>query len=236
VNKRLALVGVWAVFAAAAVGVGFGAAGLVDAPFAEELSSGSGTSVSAAGGGNSPVGTDAAPDGATLAPGSDEPTEDATTPSLPRSTAAALPPGGTATSTRGRPGTGRSTTRGTPSKSATRRPPSASAPRGTTSSSRTTSRSINTRGGYVQARCSNGLAAVSASPAVGWRLDEKSPGWLRQAEVRFQLASDDDQRVKVDVTCSTRGPVFAVRNETGGGGGGGGGDGGGSGRGGGSDD
>jgi hypothetical protein len=235
VNKRLALVGVWAVFAAAAVGVGFGAAGLVDAPFAEELSSGAGTNVSAAGGGNSPVGTDAAPDGATLAPGSDEPTEDATTPGLPRSTAAALPPGTTSAATRGGPGTGRSTTRGTPSKSATQRPPSAGTPRRTASPSRTTSRSINTRGGYVQARCSNGLAAVSASPAVGWRLDEKSPGWLRQAEVRFQLASDDDQRVKVDVTCATRGPVFAVRNETGGGGGGGD-DGDGSGRGGGSDD
>jgi hypothetical protein len=45
VNRRSALVALWAIFAAAAVGVGFGAAGLVGDPFTAGTTSGAGPAV-----------------------------------------------------------------------------------------------------------------------------------------------------------------------------------------------
>jgi hypothetical protein len=63
VDRRLALVAVWALFAAAAVGVGFGAAGLVGDPFTDgEVSTGGVTSSAA------PTTTGAAPTTSTSAP------------------------------------------------------------------------------------------------------------------------------------------------------------------------
>lgn len=70
VNRRLALVAVWALFAAAAVGVGFGAAGLVGDPFTDgevgsATAAGSPSSVTPAPASSSPTGSsaEATPDG-----------------------------------------------------------------------------------------------------------------------------------------------------------------------------
>ena len=119
-------------------------------------------------------------------------------------------------------------------------PKGTTGPKGTRSGSPATSaepkpvvRGFNTRGGYVSASCRDGLVAVSASPAVGWRLDGVTSGRVVTADVEFRSG---DLGVEVSAVCSGGLPRFSLDDRGGGGGGGGhGGDGGGSG-GGGSDD
>jgi len=117
-------------------------------------------------------------------------------------------------------------------------PKGTTGPKGTRSGSPATSaepkpvvRGFNTRGGYVSASCRDGLVAVSASPAVGWRLDGVTSGRVVTADVEFRSG---DLGVEVSAVCSGGLPRFSL-DDRGGGGGGGGGHGGGSG-GGGSDD
>jgi hypothetical protein len=69
VDRRLALVAVWALFAAAAVGVGFGAAGLVGDPFTDGEVSTGGVTSSAAPSASSAAPTTSTPAPATTTPG-----------------------------------------------------------------------------------------------------------------------------------------------------------------------
>ncbi len=157
-NKRVALVGLWLAFAVAAVGVGFGASGLVDDPF-------------------------------TGASGSVENVNDPT-------------PSRTATPS------GSSSTSPSPSASATSSP-SSTATGG--ASAGPVTRTKTTSGGSIVAQCRGGLVSVSASPAVGWELDDIDRGRSREARVRFERGDGDDKgRVDVRVRCSGGRPTFAV--------------------------
>lgn len=151
-NRRLALVALWAVFAAAAVGVGFGAAGLVGDPFT------TGT-----------TGTVPAVD--------DTPTSD------PATSSPAPRPSGSATSA-----------------------PSAGGPE---------TRTLSTRGGFVSATCRDGLLRLSASPAVGWGIDDLESGEGNEGRVRFEESEDGDDRVDVRASCGGGVPRFAFEDDGG---------------------
>lgn len=106
-------------------------------------------------------------------------------------------------------------------------PKGTTGPKGTKSGSPATSaepkpvvRGFNTRGGYVSASCRDGLVAVSASPAVGWRLDGVTSGRVVTADVEFRSG---DLGVEVSAVCSGGLPRFSLDDRGGGGGGGGGG-------------
>jgi hypothetical protein len=158
-DRRWALAGVWALFAAASVGVGFAAAGLVGDPFSD-----------------------------------------------PAGVAAAAPP-----STAG----SRST-----SGPATPRPsgPSVSSPRpaGTSDTDpEPTVHSVTTRGGFVAGSCRAGLVTVSASPAIGWQIEDVDGGQVTDARVRFET-TDGDGRVEVHSWCAGGTARFSVDDRTGG--------------------
>jgi hypothetical protein len=142
VDRRVALGVLWALFAAASVGVGFGAAGLVNNPF-------TGT-----GGDLAPV---------AVPPSTAEPTD--------------------------RPSTG------SPA-------PAESEP---------AVRGFSTRACFVSGSCSGGLVAVSASPAVGWSLDDVDSGRRDEARVRFEH-SDGDGRVEVTAWCERGVPRFSAED------------------------
>ncbi|MDQ1628059.1 MAG: hypothetical protein QOI54_1803 [Actinomycetota bacterium] len=143
--KRFTLFALWAVFAAAAVGVGFGASGLLGQPFT--------AAPSAADVGSSGVVAD-----------SSSPTDTAS-PSL------------------------------TAASSAT--------------ADAAVQRGIPTRGGFVSATCRGRWVELSVSPAVGWRLKDRTSGQARTARVRFEPNGDaHGERVTVDVRCASGSPVF----------------------------
>jgi hypothetical protein len=162
-DRRWALAAVWALFAAASVGVGFAAAGLVGDPFSD------------------PTGV----------------------------SAAAPPP-----SASSRPTSGTASPRPTGS--------SVSSPRPTGSGQATgpepTVHSVTTRGGFVAGSCRAGLVTVSASPAIGWQIDDVDGGQVVDARVRFE-ATGGDGRVEVHSWCSGGAAKFSVDDRSRGGGG-----------------
>ena len=129
-----------------------------------------------------------------------------------------------------------------PSGTASPRPTgsSVSSPRptrtGATADPEPTVHSVTTRGGFVAGSCRDGLVTVSASPAIGWQIDDVDGGQVVDARVRFE-ATGGDGRVEVHSWCSAGTATFSVddrsRGDGGGGEDGGGGSGGSSGRGGG---
>jgi len=152
-DRRLALVAAWVLFAVASVGVGFGAAGLVGDPFTD----GGVTAPAASGSGDGP---------------------------------------GTSTPT--------SSTSPTPSAS----------PSSTTSTVADVQRSVTTRGGFVSGTCRSGLVRLSASPALGWEVDDLDDEPERQARVRFERVDDGDGRVEVQASCVGGTPHFAVEDDS----------------------
>jgi len=161
-DRRWGLAALWALFAAASVGVGFAAAGLVGDPFSD------------------PAGVTAA--------------------AAPRPTDSSV-----------------SSPRPTGSGQATDPEP--------------TVHSVTTQGGFVAGSCRAGLVTVSASPAIGWQIDDVDGGQVVDARVRFE-ATGGDGRVEVHSWCSGGTAKFSVDDRDRGGGGSGG-SGGSSGRGGG---
>jgi hypothetical protein len=178
-DRRWALAAVWALFAAASVGVGFAAAGLVGDPFSD------------------PAGV----------------------------TAAASPP-----SAGSRPTSGTASPRPTGSSVGSPRPTGT----GAAADPEPTVHSVTTRGGFVAGSCRAGLVTVSASPAIGWQIDDVDGGQVVDARVRFE-ATGGDGRVEVHSWCSGGTAKFSVDDRSRGedGGGSGSGSGGSSGRGGG---
>ena len=162
-DRRWALAAVWALFAAASVGVGFAAAGLVGDPFSD------------------PAGVTAA--AAPPAPGS-RPTS---------STASPRPTGSSASSPR-------------PTRT------------GVSADPVPTVHSVTTRGGFVAGSCRAGLVTVSASPAIGWQIDDVDGGQVVDARVRFE-ATGGDGRVEVHSWCSGGAAKFSVDDRSRGGGG-----------------
>ena len=69
--------------------------------------------------------------------------------------------------------------------------------------------------------CRGGLVSVSASPAVGWAIDDVDRGRVERARVRFQGTDDSNQRVEVQSWCAGGVPRFSVEDRDRGGGGGG---------------
>jgi hypothetical protein len=170
-DRRWALAAVWALFAAASVGVGFAAAGLVGDPFSDPA----GTTVGAA-------------------PPSAGPTSGTASPRPTGSSVSSPRPTGTGAATDPEP----------------------------------TVHSVTTRGGFVAGSCRAGLVTVSASPAIGWQIDDVDGGQVVDARVRFE-ASGGDGRVEVHSWCSDGTAKFSVDDRSGGGDDGGGGPGSGSG-------
>ena len=175
-DRQWALAAVWALFAAASVGVGFAAAGLVGDPFSD-----------------------------------------------PAGVAAAAPP----PSTGSRPTSGTASPRPTGSSVSGHRPTGS----GQATGPEPTVHSVTTRGGFVAGSCRAGLVTVSASPAIGWQIDDLDGGQVVDARVRFE-ATGGDGRVEVHSWCSGGAAKFSVDDRDRGGGGSGG-SGGSSGRGGG---
>src|SRR3990170_9094758 len=139
-DRRFALVAAWALFAAASVGVGFAAAGLVGDPFTD-----GGVAAPAAGGSGGTPST--SPSASPSSPGSTSPQ-----------------PGGSGTVA-------------------------------------DVTRSVTTRGGFVSGTCRAGLVRLSASPAVGWEIDDLDDEPEREARVRFERVDDGDGRVEVRAGC-----------------------------------
>jgi hypothetical protein len=96
---------------------------------------------------------------------------------------------------------------------------------------------ISTRAGYVSGTCRAGLVTVGAAPAVYWKVDSMTRGWVHTARVRLEPAQDaSGERFEVTATCSGGKPGFTPVYHPGGGGGGDDGGGGGDDGGGGGDD
>ncbi|MDQ1669973.1 MAG: hypothetical protein QOE40_2034 [Actinomycetota bacterium] len=241
-NRRFALVALWAVFAAASVGVGFGAAGLVGTPFTDVGSASRGNQAGAANAASIP--SDSSSSVAT------SPAEDSSAPSKSAKTAksATSAKANKSASARRSAAVRAATAAGTKRAASKSASPRSRATRSSggggggatkaAASATVTHGSVSTRGGYVSGTCRSGLIALSASPAVGWRLDGVSGGYSVAGEAEFEQSADSESKVKVDAWCAAGKPAFSVENRDGGGGGGGGGggDGSGSGGGGGSDD
>jgi hypothetical protein len=158
-DRRWVLAAVWALFAAASVGVGFAAAGLVGDPFSDAAGVAAAAPPPAAGSGPA---TSASPRSSTSSVGG------------PR-------PSGTAATTEPEP----------------------------------TVHSVTTRGGFVAGSCRDGLVTVSASPAIGWQLEDVDGGQVVDARVRFEAISGDG-RVEVHSWCSGGTARFSVDDRTGG--------------------
>jgi hypothetical protein len=165
-DRRWALAAVWALFAAASVGVGFAAAGLVGDPFSD------------------PTGV----------------------------SAVASPP-----SAGNRPTSGTASPRPTGSSVSSPRPTRT----GVSADPVPTVHSVTTRGGFVAGSCRAGLVTVSASPAIGWQIDDVDGGQVTDARVRFE-ATGGDGRVEVHSWCSGGTAKFSVDDRDRGGGGSGG--------------
>lgn len=173
-DRRWTLAGVWALFAAASVGVGFGAAGLVGDPFSDP---GQGTALS-------PVFV-AGPTTSAVAPGAGP--SPSRTPSPGHSTSQGTSrTGGTSHST-----------------SVTGSPDPVAEP---------AVRSVTTRGGYVAGSCRGGLVTVSASPAVGWRIDAIDSRPTEEATVKFRQSNGDGE-VEVHARCSSGEARFEVGDD-----------------------
>jgi hypothetical protein len=191
VPRRVTLVALWAVFAAASVSVGFAAAGLVSDPFTDARTTTEVTNL--AGSGAAPV---TEPDGgpnaqATGAPAPSTQTPDAQTPTVTPSTSGA-------------------TRSAAPTRSARSAP----------SVSSTVKSGIPTEGGYVSGTCRGGLVSVGAAPAVYWRVESKTPGRVHTARVRLEPVQDArGERVDVTVSCPGGKPAFTHDYSPGGGGG-----------------
>lgn len=67
-----------------------------------------------------------------------------------------------------------------------------------------------TRGGLVSATCRSGLVQVSASPAMGWQIEDIDGSPQRDARVRFEQR---DSRVQVEAGCSRGAPRFALDDD-----------------------
>jgi hypothetical protein len=217
-------VALWAVFAAASVGVGFGAAGLVGStPFAN---TGSDTRDSA------DIGRDfiatAPNDASSTAAASPSVDQSATGQGSPKASSKSASPRPSASSqATSAPG---SSPAGSKSSKPGRRSPAASPakPRSTSSTPKSsgggaqpteTRGSVATAGGFVSGSCRSGLVALSASPAVGWTLDGVTAGRTAEGEVEFEQSGETDAKVKVRARCAAGGPKFSVENIAGGGGG-----------------
>lgn len=189
-DRRLALTALWAAFAAASVGVGFGAAGLVGDPFSDGV-------------------TDAAP----------------ATRSGPEASSTSPPHAGTnePASSAGPTGTGSSTPTGQASPRTSTTAPGAPEGPGPAPDQAVT-RNIITGEGTVWATCRSGLVQLSASPAVGWQIEDIDEGRQRDARVRFEPAGDGDGRVEVEAVCAQGTPQFALDDDRDSGGGHGGSD------------
>jgi hypothetical protein len=187
-NRRWTLAAVWALFAAASVGVGFGAAGLVGDPLGDSGQGSTLTPVFVAG--PTPLATT----GATTA-------DPSGTPSPRHSTSH-----------------GGSTASASPTKSESHRPTVAGSSEPVAEPA---VRSVTTRGGYVAGSCRHGLVTVSASPAVGWRIDQIDRSPTEEATVKFRQSSGDGE-VEVHATCSGGEARFVVGDDRGSSGGSGG--------------
>lgn len=202
----------WAVFAAAAVGVGFGAAGLVGDPFTDGVGEAAVTDLSA---GATPEPADSA---GTALPGS-SPTSATGSPS---GRPTGDPDRGGPTGGTDRPAPSGSSPGTTASGSTTRPTASGTRPAG----ARTVTRTLATRAGIVSARCRLGLVRLGASPAVGWTIKDIDGGPRRVARVRFEEVAEDGSRVEVRAGCVLGRPRFVLdddpgdEDETSGGGGG----------------
>ena len=95
---------------------------------------------------------------------------------------------------------------------------------GATAEPEPTVHSVTTRGGFVAGSCRAGLVTVSASPAIGWQIDDVDGGQVVDARVRFE-ATGGDGRVEVHSWCSGGAAKFSVDDRSRGGGGDDGGDG-----------
>jgi hypothetical protein len=175
VPKGVTLIAVWAIFAAAAVGVGFGAAGLVGDPFTSTT-------------------TTTAEEGAAVGLGLDDGATAAATPS----------PSGTV---------GGSKASSAPTRTAQSRSPSGgvTAHRSPTTATTVTGEHTSV-GGYVSAACRDGLVSVSAVPAVGWEVEDRTSGRVSTARVRFEPHEGDGAEVELFVHCSASHgrPVFST--------------------------
>jgi hypothetical protein len=188
-DRRLALVALWAVFAAASVGVGFAAAGLVGDPFTDPQTAG--VSAATAQSASAPV-SSAAPE-TTATSGSERPRH-RTHPKSPTATSRA---------------TSRPASSGSSGGTATARPrPSATSKAGSATTSDATRRTITTRAGLVSGTCRSGLVSLSASPAVGWSIDEISGGRREEGKVKFRRTGDGEGELEVHARCSGGGPTF----------------------------
>ena len=208
-DKRFALVAVWLVFAAAAVGVGFGAAGLVGEPF-ERVTGSAGDRLPVVDDVGEPAASQSAEDDPAATPtptktaspagstgparGVDEPTASA----RPRTT-------GVRSADSGSTPTRRSSS---PRPRASRTGGGSSAPEAPTAQTRT----LSTRGGLVSATCRGSALEVGASPAVGWEIAEVEREDDGEQKVRFEPV-DGDGRVEVRVRCAGGAPVFSVEDE-----------------------
>ncbi len=190
-QRRIALVALWLVFAVAAVGVGFGAANLVDDPY-----------TGSAGGGVLSVtqegGSSAATVPTSTSTPSSTPTKHRRRSSQSASARESTPTTRVATTSTARPAPSPSRTR-----SASPRPA-----RSTDASSAGTSRTVTTSGGVVTATCRGGLVSVGASPAVGWTLERASGGWGEEGEVKFRRSGGAEGEVEVHVVCASGTPRF----------------------------
>jgi hypothetical protein len=188
-NRRWTLAAVWALFAAASVGVGFGAAGLVGDPFGDSGQGSALTPVFVAG---------PTPSSATTGATTAEPSP--------------------------APSRGHSASHGTnpvdsagPTRSESHRP---SVVDSSDPVVEPAVRSVTTRGGYVAGSCRHGLVTVSASPAVGWRIDQIDRSPTEEATVKFRQSSGDGE-VEVHATCSGGEARFVVGDDRSSGSGGG---------------
>jgi hypothetical protein len=75
-------------------------------------------------------------------------------------------------------------------------------------------RSLSSRGGLVSATCRDGLVQLSASPAVGWEIEDIDGGRQREARVRFERSDDGDGRVEVRAVCTGAGPQFELDDDS----------------------
>lgn len=201
-QRRIALVALWLVFAVAAVGVGFGAANLVDDPY-----------TGSAGGGVLSVTQEGGSSATTLPTSTSTSTPSSSATSTPHrrrssqraSAGESTPTTRVATTSTARPAPSPSRTR-----SASPRPA-----RSTDASSAGTSRTVTTSGGVVTATCRGGLVSVGASPAVGWTLERASGGWGEEAEVKFRPSDGAEGEVEVHVVCASGTPRFEYDDHAG---------------------
>lgn len=203
------LAALWVVFAVASVGVGFAAAGLVGDPFTDS--------------GSDVVATGARPAFTTTPPG------DASSGAASSGAATSSQPGAgsKAPATSSRPATG---TR-SPSHSSSGGGPTTGGSSGSTGSTGTgagastgtsTARGITTRAGYVSGTCRDGLIALNASPALGWRIGEITPGRTPDGSVHFAQTGGEGE-VEVAARCVSGVPRFTLDDHRGGSGSGSGG-------------